>query len=44
MIMPGKVQSYMAACKPVICAINRSTDNFIINNQKGYVCASMLAL
>ena len=41
MTIPGKVQSYIAVGKPIIGAINGSTANFIINNEIGYVCASM---
>lgn len=40
MTIPGKVQSYMAAGKPIIGAINRSCNNFIINNQIGYSVSS----
>lgn len=40
MTIPGKVQSYMAAGKPVIGSINGSCANFIINNEIGYTCAS----
>lgn len=40
MTIPGKVQSYMAAGKPIIGAINGSTANFIENNEIGYVCNS----
>ena len=36
--IPGKVQSYMAAGKPVIGAINGSCANFINNNYIGYSC------
>jgi len=40
MTIPGKVQSYMAAGKPVIGAINGATANFIVNNEIGYVVNS----
>lgn len=40
MTIPGKVQSYMAAGKPVIGAINGSCANFIVNNGIGNVCKS----
>lgn len=40
MTIPGKVQSYMAAGKPVIGSINGSCSSFINNNEIGYVCAS----
>lgn len=40
MTIPGKVQSYMAAGKPVIGAINGSCANFIKNNKIGYSCQS----
>ena len=40
MTIPGKVQSYMAAVKPIIGAINGSCSNFIVNNEIGYVVAS----
>ena len=40
MTIPGKVQSYMAAGKPVIGAINGACSNFITNNEIGYTCAS----
>lgn len=40
MTIPGKVQSYMAAGKPIIGAINGSCANFIINNEIGYTCKS----
>ena len=36
--IPGKVQSYMAAGKPIIGAVNGSCANFIKNNAIGYVC------
>ena len=40
MTIPGKVQSYMAAGKPIVGAINGSCSNFIINNEIGYCCES----
>lgn len=40
MTIPGKVQSYMAAGKPIIGAINGSCYNFIKNNEIGYSCSS----
>jgi len=40
MTIPGKVQSYIAAGKPVIGAINGSCANFIKNNEIGYTCQS----
>ena len=40
MTLPGKVQSYMAAGKPIIGAINGSCANFINNNNVGYTCPS----
>lgn len=40
MTIPGKVQSYMAAGKPIIGAINGSCANFINNNNVGYTCPS----
>ncbi len=40
MTIPGKVQSYMAAGKPIIGAINGSCNNFIVNNQIGYAVSS----
>lgn len=40
MTIPGKVQSYMAAGKPIIGAVNRSCANFIVNNGIGNVCKS----
>jgi glycosyltransferase involved in cell wall biosynthesis len=40
MTIPGKVQSYMAARKPFIGAINGSCANFIKNNETGYTCQS----
>ena len=33
MAIPGKVQSYMAAGKPIIGSINGSYSNFIKNNK-----------
>lgn len=41
MTIPGKVQSYMASCKPIIGSINGSCADFIKNNEIGYVCSSM---
>ena len=38
MTIPGKVQSYMAAGKPIIGAINGATANFIIDNHIGFCC------
>ncbi len=38
--IPGKVQSYMAAGKPIIASINGSTANFIKENNIGYFCES----
>lgn len=38
MTVPSKVQSYMAAGKPIIGAINGSCANFIKNNEIGYTC------
>lgn len=38
MTIPGKVQSYMAAGKPIIGSINGAGAGFIINNSIGYVC------
>ena len=38
MTIPGKMQSYMAAGKPVIGSINGSCANFIKNNNIGYSC------
>lgn len=40
MIIPCKVQSYMAVGKPIIGAINGSCANFIKNNNIGYICNS----
>ena len=40
MTIPGKVQSYMAAGKPIMGSINGSCYNFIINNGIGWACAS----
>lgn len=40
MTIPGKVQSYMAAGKPIIGAVNGSCANFIEDNGAGYVCQS----
>ena len=40
MTIPGKVQSYMAAGKPIIGSINGSCANFIANNKIGFVCPS----
>jgi glycosyltransferase involved in cell wall biosynthesis len=40
MTIPGKVQSYMAAGKPIIGAINGSCANFIVNNEIGFSCNS----
>ena len=40
MTIPRKVQSYMAADKPIIGSINGSCSNFIKNNEVGYACAS----
>lgn len=40
MTIPGKVQSYMAAGKPIIGAVNGSCANFIRNNKVGYACNS----
>ena len=40
MTIPGKVQSYMAAGKPIIGAINGSCSNFIFDNKIGYCCPS----
>jgi len=40
MTIPGKIQSYMAAGKPIIGAINGSCANFILKNEIGYVCPS----
>lgn len=38
MTIPGKVQSYMAAGKPIIGAVSGSCNSFIKNNQIGYAC------
>ncbi len=38
--IPGKVQSYMAAGKPIIGALNGSGATFIIDNNLGYACPS----
>ena len=38
MTIPGKVQSYMSAGKPIIGAINGNCVNFISNNRIGYSC------
>lgn len=40
MTIPGKVQSYMAAGKPIIGIANGSCANFIKNNQIGYSVSS----
>ena len=40
MTVPGKVQSYMAAGKPIVGAINGSCCNFILNNGVGYCTSS----
>ena len=40
MTIPGKVQSYMAAGKPIVGSINGSRTNFISDNNIGYVCES----
>lgn len=40
MTIPGKVQSYMDAGKPIIVAINGSCANLIRNNEVGYACNS----
>ena len=40
MTIPGKVQSYMAAGKPIIGSVNGSCANFIKNNEVGYACNS----
>lgn len=40
MTIPGKVQSYMAAGKPVIGSINGSCANFIKDNGIGFICKS----
>lgn len=38
--IPGKIQSYMAAGKPIIGAVNGSTANLIADNGIGFVCPS----
>lgn len=38
--IPGKVQSYLAAGKPIIAAVNGSTADLIKNKNVGYVCSS----
>ena len=38
MTIPGKVQSYMAAGKPIIGAVNGSCANFISDNNIGFCC------
>lgn len=38
--IPGKVQSYMAAGKPIIGSVTGSCARFIIENKIGYVCPS----
>ena len=38
--IPGKVQSYLAAGKPIIAAINGSTAEFITEYQIGKVCSA----
>lgn len=43
MTIPGKVQSYMAAGKPIIGAINGSCANLIKENNLGFVCDSSKA-
>lgn len=40
MTIPGKVQSYMAAGKPIIGSINGSCANFIKDNGVGFICKS----
>ena len=40
MTIPGKVQSYMAAGKPIVCSINGSCYNLIKNNGIGYACSA----
>ena len=40
MTIPGKVQSYMAAGKPIVGSVNGSCANFIKENEIGYVCAA----
>ena len=38
MTIPGKVQTYMAAGKPIIGVISGSGYNFILNNKIGFAC------
>lgn len=38
--LPGKVQSYMAAGKPIIAAIDGETNKIILDAKCGYVCSS----
>ena len=40
MTIPGKIQSYMAAGRPIIGSINGSCANFIMNNNIGFTCPS----
>lgn len=40
MTIPGKVQSYMAAGKPIIGSINGSCNEFIVSNKIGFSCPS----
>ena len=40
MTIPGKVQSYTAAGKPVAGAVDGSCASFISDNEIGYVCPS----
>lgn len=40
MTIPGKVQSYMAAGKPIIGMINGACSDFIKNNEIGFACES----
>lgn len=40
MTIPGKVQSYMAAGKPIVGAVNGSCANLITDNKIGFVCPS----
>lgn len=40
MTLPGKVQSYMAAGKPIIGAINGETKNIIEDAKCGFICQS----
>ena len=40
MTIPGKVQSYMAAGKSIVGAVNGSCANLITDNKIGFVCAS----